>query len=106
MDLADDSLELSPPAVSNSTSTIEKGGGKNAEASFKSSTISTSPHTTGPTTQSSPSQTLFNNEISSVNGGGAPPPTPLIGARHENKFLFNVGRTPPLPDLRTAEFFR
>ncbi|XP_044587064.1 uncharacterized protein LOC123266732 isoform X3 [Cotesia glomerata] len=105
MDLADDSLELSPPAVSNSTSTIAKSGGKDAEASFKNSTIFISQHTTGPTTQSPPSQTLFNNEISSVNGVGAPPPTPLIGARHESKFLFNVGRTPALPDLRTAEFF-
>ncbi|KAL6427496.1 hypothetical protein ACFW04_008773 [Cataglyphis niger] len=35
-----------------------------------------------------------------------PPPTPMIGAHQETRFTFGgSGRTPPLPDLRTADFF-
>ncbi|XP_008556532.1 uncharacterized protein LOC103577599 isoform X2 [Microplitis demolitor] len=109
MDLADDPLELSPPAVSNftsnSTSPPARNGANNAEAHYKNSTISTTQHTTVPTVQSPPTNMLSKNEISPINGVGAPPPTPLLGARHENKFSFNIGRIPALPDLRTAEFF-
>lgn len=36
-----------------------------------------------------------------------PPPTPMIGAHQETRFTFGgSGRTPPLPDLRAADFFR
>lgn len=35
-----------------------------------------------------------------------PPPTPMIGAHQETRFTFGgSGRTPPLPDLRAADFF-
>ncbi|XP_070165318.1 uncharacterized protein [Polyergus mexicanus] len=35
-----------------------------------------------------------------------PPPTPMIGVHQETRFTFGgSGRTPPLPDLRTADFF-
>ncbi|XP_029672403.1 uncharacterized protein LOC115241035 isoform X2 [Formica exsecta] len=34
------------------------------------------------------------------------PPTPMIGVHQETRFTFGgSGRTPPLPDLRTADFF-
>jgi len=36
-----------------------------------------------------------------------PPPTPMVGAHQESRFTFGgSGRTPPLPDLRAADFFR
>ncbi|XP_072751367.1 uncharacterized protein [Anoplolepis gracilipes] len=35
-----------------------------------------------------------------------PPPTPMIGSHQETRFTFGgSGRTPPLPDLRAADFF-
>ncbi|KAH0953635.1 hypothetical protein HN011_001603, partial [Eciton burchellii] len=35
-----------------------------------------------------------------------PPPTPMVGAHQESRFTFGgSGRTPPLPDLRAADFF-
>lgn len=39
-------------------------------------------------------------------GATAPPVTPIIGAHQETRFTFGSGRTPPLPDLRAADFFR
>lgn len=39
-------------------------------------------------------------------GTVVPPPTPMIGAHQETRFTFGSGRTPPLPDLRAADFFR
>lgn len=40
-------------------------------------------------------------------GTALPPPTPMVGAHQEPRFIFSgSGRTPPLPDLRTADFFR
>lgn len=36
-----------------------------------------------------------------------PPPTPMVGTHQESRFTFGgSGRTPPLPDLRAADFFR
>ncbi|KAL0100159.1 hypothetical protein PUN28_019533 [Cardiocondyla obscurior] len=35
-----------------------------------------------------------------------PPPTPMVSAHQETRFTFGgSGRTPPLPDLRAADFF-
>lgn len=35
------------------------------------------------------------------------PPTPMVSTHQETRFTFGgSGRTPPLPDLRTADFFR
>ncbi|XP_014480999.1 PREDICTED: uncharacterized protein LOC106747708 isoform X2 [Dinoponera quadriceps] len=38
-------------------------------------------------------------------GAVVPPPTPIVGAHQETRFNFGSGRTPPLPDLRAADFF-
>lgn len=36
-----------------------------------------------------------------------PPPTPMVSVHQESRFTFGgSGRTPPLPDLRAADFFR
>lgn len=36
-----------------------------------------------------------------------PPSTPITGVHQEQpKFIFGTGRTPPLPDLKSADFFR
>lgn len=40
-------------------------------------------------------------------GAVVPPPTPMVGSHsQETRFTFGSGRTPPLPDLRAADFFR
>ncbi|XP_032678903.1 uncharacterized protein LOC116847715 isoform X1 [Odontomachus brunneus] len=41
----------------------------------------------------------------STEGAVVPPPTPMIGAHQDTRFTFGSGRTPPLPDLRAADFF-
>lgn len=49
-----------------------------------------------------------NNASNGAEGTSAlPPPTPMVGTHQETRFTFGgSGRTPPLPDVRAADFFR
>ncbi|XP_025160688.1 uncharacterized protein LOC105182798 isoform X2 [Harpegnathos saltator] len=58
--------------------------------------------TTGSSSASSAAHGASNG---SADGAAVPPPTPMIGAHQETRFTFGSGRTPPLPDLRAADFF-
>ncbi|XP_026823763.1 uncharacterized protein LOC105276785 isoform X2 [Ooceraea biroi] len=54
--------------------------------------------------------TTINQGQSTSNGADGttahPPPTPMVGAHQDTRFTFSgSGRTPPLPDLRAADFF-
>ncbi|XP_014603260.1 PREDICTED: flocculation protein FLO11-like isoform X4 [Polistes canadensis] len=114
-DLIDVPPEMSPPPVaptskdtpSNSSCTqqivlpSEKLDSNHVEHNSKStanvqSTASTAQHHGGGT---------MSPTTDTVDDMGAPPPTPMIGAHQESRFTFISGRTPPLPDLRAAEFF-
>ncbi|XP_043487190.1 flocculation protein FLO11-like isoform X4 [Polistes fuscatus] len=114
-DLIDVPPEMSPPPVaptskdtqSNSSCTqqivlpSEKLDSNHVEHNSKStanvqSTASTAQHHGG---------TTMSPTTDTVDDMGAPPPTPMIGAHQESRFTFISGRTPPLPDLRAAEFF-
>ncbi|KAK0181151.1 hypothetical protein PV327_003457 [Microctonus hyperodae] len=112
LDLIDDTNELSPPLpppplpppTSMNSSSPTKNGPHNPDSLSKNLTTAITQATTAPIIQPNPETTL-NADKSPVNGIGAPPPTPLIGARHESKFTFPTGRIPALPDIRTADFF-
>lgn len=109
LDFVDEPSELSPPPCSMNSSSppSNKNGPNNQEMSSKPpiTIITTTQRATVPLIQSTPRTTSITDK-NSVNGIGAPPPTPLIGARQENRFTFPSGRIPALPDLRAADFFR
>ncbi|KAK0073835.1 hypothetical protein PV325_009159, partial [Microctonus aethiopoides] len=113
LDLIDDTNELSPPlpppplpppSTSMNSSSPTKNGPHNPESLSRNLTTAITQATTASIIHPNPETTL-NADKSPVNGIGAPPPTPLIGARHESKFTFSTGRIPALPDIRTADFF-
>lgn len=104
LDLIDEPSEMSPPAtsVNHRASPPLKADSTNLENLSKSTTANgTHQRTTAPSVDA-PCGGIPG--ISQMNGVGAPPPTPLVGARQENRFTFTSGKTPPLPDLRTADF--
>nr|XP_050851431.1 uncharacterized protein LOC127064437 isoform X1 [Vespula vulgaris] len=110
-DLIDVPPEMSPPPVaptskdtqSNSTGTqqivlpSEKVDSNHVEHNSKS-TVNVQSSSTAQHGAMSPISDIIDDT-------GAPPPTPMIGAHQECRFTFISGRTPPLPDLRAAEFF-
>ncbi|XP_015126196.1 uncharacterized protein LOC107047847 [Diachasma alloeum] len=101
LDLIDEPSEMSPPA-NHPASPPLKIDSTNLENLSKSTTANgTHQRTTAPSVDA-PCGDIPG--VSPVNGVGAPPPTPLIGARQENRFTFTSGKTPALPDLRTADF--
>ncbi|XP_063986496.1 uncharacterized protein LOC135167327 isoform X3 [Diachasmimorpha longicaudata] len=101
LDLIDEPSEMSPPA-NHPASPPSKIDSTKLENLSKSTTANgTHQRTTAPSVDA-PCGGIAG--VSPVNGVGAPPPTPLIGARQENRFTFTSGKTPALPDLRTADF--
>lgn len=54
------------------------------------------------------SSSIGHNASNGAEGNTAlPPPTPMVSVHQESRFTFGgSGRTPPLPDLRAADFFR
>ncbi|XP_011315199.1 uncharacterized protein [Fopius arisanus] len=104
LDLIDEPSEMSPPAssVNHSASPPLKIDSTNLENLSKSTTANgTHQRTTAPSVDAPCGGSAG---VNTINGVGAPPPTPLIGARQENRFTFTSGKTPALPDLRTSDF--
>lgn len=102
LDLIDEPSEMSPPSSKGKPTSPPsvKNEHNNLEVISKNKMTNCNKQSTSP---ASPGDVTLTS--SPVNGSGAPPPTPLIGARHENRFTFGSGRTPALPELKTSDFF-
>lgn len=103
LDLIDEPSEMSPPSSKGKPTSPPsvKNEHNNLDVISKNKMTNCNKQSTSP---ASPGDVTLTS--SPVNGSGAPPPTPLIGARHENRFTFGSGRTPALPELKTSDFFR
>ncbi|KAK2576912.1 hypothetical protein KPH14_005533 [Odynerus spinipes] len=110
-DLIDVPPELSPPPVapmSKDTHSNSPGTQQNVLPSAKidSNHVESNTKSTVNVQSSTAHHGAMSPILNNINDDtGAPPPTPMIGAHQESRFTFVSGRTPPLPDLRTAEFF-
>ncbi|XP_033210869.1 serine-rich adhesin for platelets-like isoform X2 [Belonocnema kinseyi] len=111
LDLIDALPEMSSPLISNhsQTNSIHPNNHSSMVNSIHvgNGTKNNNNNTNG--TANAQHSTALKTQAPSLNnvldGPGPPPPTPLVGAHQESRFTFVSGRTPPLPDLRTADFF-
>ncbi|KAI4504431.1 hypothetical protein M0802_000902 [Mischocyttarus mexicanus] len=109
-DLIDVPLETSPPPVAQTSKDTHNNSFGMQQTVRRSKKLNSNhvEHYSKNTTDlhltiTIPHDTMF--EINDIDDMESPPPTPMIGPDQEPKFTFARGRTPPLPDLRTAEFF-